>query len=224
MSTYSTEIDVASSVVEEPIRLGVGRDDEGVAYLTREEAIAGRAGQGPPEVDRRDARSVEEGQIRVTHTDRTPEAGQSRLTIVPLALFEANVFIVQYHRHHQSVIGHKFSLGVADEDGTIRGVAVVGRPTARHSDDGWTLEVTRVASDGCPNACSALYAACWRAVKALGYRRLLTFTLDSEPGTSLVAAGWRIVGETPGRSWSVPSRPRVDKHPLQGRFRWEPVA
>lgn len=148
---------------------------------------------------------------------------QSRLTIIPVSLEDANAFVEQHHRHHRAVVGHKFSIAVADELGEIRGVAIVGRPVARRTDDGWTLEVNRVATDGCENACSALYAASWRAAKALGFRRLITFTLLDEPGTSLRAAGWKVVGETPGRSWSVPTRPRVDKHPLQGRFRWEAI-
>ncbi len=146
---------------------------------------------------------------------------QPRLTIVPLALADANTFVAQYHRHHEPVIGHKFSIGAADEDGQLRGAAIVGRPVSRVRDDGLTLEVTRLVTDGCQNACSALYAAAWRAAKAMGYIRLGTYILVSEPGTSLVAAGWKLVGETPGRSWSVPSRPRVDKHPLGQRQLWE---
>jgi hypothetical protein len=106
----------------------------------------------------------------------------------------------------------------------VRGVAIVGRPTARRLDDGLTLEVTRVATDGCQNACSALYAAAWRAARAMGYRKIVTFTLDTEPGTSLRAAGWRVIHQTSGGSWSRENRPRVDKHPLQGKFRWEMTA
>jgi hypothetical protein len=83
----------------------------------------------------------------------------------------------------------------------------------------WVLE--RMSSNPVAGACSALYAACWRAARALGYRRLVTYTLNTEPGTSLRAAGWRMVGETRGGSWSSASRPRVDKHPTQGKFRWE---
>lgn len=103
----------------------------------------------------------------------------------------------------------------------MRGVVMVGRPVARGLDDGLCLEVTRLATDGCPNACSALYAASWRACRALGYRRLITYILDIEPGTSLAAAGWKCVGEVRGRSWSCVSRPRVDKSPLQGKLRFE---
>jgi hypothetical protein len=147
---------------------------------------------------------------------------RSKLAIVPCELDEANAFVKRHHRHHGKVIGHKFSLAVVDESETIRGVAIVGRPVGRLLDDRLTLEVNRVATDGCPNACSALYGAAWRATKALGYRRLITYTFDTEPGDSLRGAGWKIVAEVHGRSWSCPSRPRVDKHPLQGKFRWEP--
>lgn len=87
-------------------------------------------------------------------------------------------------------------------------------------DDGWTLEVNRCCTDGTPNACSMLYAACWRATRALGYRRLITYTLTSEPGTSLKAAGWKVIGQTKGRSWDTPSRPRVTVNP-QDRTLWE---
>lgn len=146
---------------------------------------------------------------------------QSRLVVIPLPLDEANAYVGQHHRHHQPTVGHKFSIGVADEAGEVRGVAIVGRPVARGNDDGFTLEVNRVATDGCPNACSALYAAAWRAAKAMGYRRLITYTLDSETGTSLTAAGWKVVGKVTGRSWWTPSRPRVDKHPTQGKLLWE---
>ena len=144
-----------------------------------------------------------------------------RLRIVPCDLDEANAFVRQFHRHHGKVVGHKFSLAVADEENVIRGVAIVGRPVARMLDDGLTLEVTRVSTDGCPNACSALYGASRRAVFALGYRRLVTYTLDSEPGTSLIGAGWKCLGTAGGGPWDCPSRPRVDKHPLQLKMRWQ---
>lgn len=151
-------------------------------------------------------------------------AGQLRLRIVPCDLAEANEFVRQHHRHHKPVIGHKFSLAVADESNTIRGVAIVGRPVSRFLDDGLTLEVNRVATDGCENACSALSArlvAPWTF--ALGYTKLVTYILDTEPGTSLRAAGWKLIGATGGGSWSVPSRPRVDKFPTQRKLRWEAV-
>jgi len=143
------------------------------------------------------------------------------LTLVPLSLAEANAFVRKVHRHHKPTVGGKFAIGVA-QDTEIVGVAIVGRPVSRKWDDGWTVEVNRVATDGTKNTCSMLYGAAWRAAKAMGYKRIVTFTLRSEPGTSLMAAGWHVIGETGGKSWSVKTRPRVDKHPLQERLKWAP--
>jgi hypothetical protein len=154
-----------------------------------------------------------------------------RLQIVPLDLNSANEFVRRIHRHHQPVVGFKFALGamfVEHFDGAIAeklaGVAIVGRPVSRMRDDGWTLEVTRLATDGTRNACSFLYGACARAAFALGYRRIGTYILAHEPGTSLVAAGWRMVGEVKGRSWSCASRPRVDRHPIIDKTLFEQVS
>ena len=148
-----------------------------------------------------------------------------RYDVVPLPLDEANAFVAEHHRHHGRVVGHKFSLGVAshgpDSEVVIRGVAIVSRPVSRRLDDGLTLEITRVATDGAKDACSALYGACRRAAFALGYKKLVTYTLASESGVSLKAAGYRLVGEAGGGSWSRSSRPRVDKHPTQAKLRWE---
>jgi hypothetical protein len=146
---------------------------------------------------------------------------QPRLRVVPCDFDEAACFVARHHRHHRPPVGHKFSMAVVDEADSVRGVCIVGRPVARGHDDGMTLEVTRLASDGCPNACSALYGAAWRAAKALGYARLVTYILENEPGTTLKAAGWKCVGKRGGGSWSTPSRPRVDKHPLQRKLLWE---
>lgn len=144
-----------------------------------------------------------------------------RLRIVPTTLEEANVFVSEHHRHHQPVVGHKFSIACADEK-NVRGVAIVGRPVSRHLDKGWTLEVNRCCTDGAKNACSMLYAAAWRATKALGYQKLITYTLPKEGGASLRAAGWSVVGETIStKGWSRRSRPRVDTHPLQAKLKWE---
>lgn len=109
------------------------------------------------------------------------------LAVVPISFADACRFIAEWHRHHAPPVGHKFSLGVAD--GTVlRGVAVVGRPVARHLDNGQTLEVTRTATDGTPHVNSMLYGACWRAARELGYRRLVTYTQAGESGVSLRAA------------------------------------
>ena len=147
------------------------------------------------------------------------------LRIVPVALGDAQTFIEAWHRHNQPPIGHKFSIGVASGS-TLVGVATVGRPVARHFDDGLTLEVTRTATDGTPNANSMLYGAAWRAAKALGYGRLITYTQGDETGTSLRAAGWRVVAERKARKgWDVPSRPRDNGSYLSTvRTLWETTA
>lgn len=143
------------------------------------------------------------------------------LNLQPLTIAEARVFIERHHRHHPAPVGAKFAIGLTDGSQVV-GVITVGRPVARGLDDGWTAEVTRCAVlENIPNGCSKLYAAAWRAARAMGYRKLITYTLDTEPGTSLRAAGWQCVGVAQGGSWSTPTRPRVDKHPLQAKLRWE---
>lgn len=143
------------------------------------------------------------------------------LRIVPVTLKDAQAFVALHHRHVGKVVGHVCCMAVADETG-IRGVALVGRPVARALQDGFTAEVNRCCTDGAPNACSMLYGACWRAARALGYTRLVTYTRASEPGTSLRAAGWRVVGETSARSsgWDCPSRPREGGATVP-KIRWE---
>ena len=144
-----------------------------------------------------------------------------RLEIVPCTLRAANAYVKEHHRHHKPPQGARFALAVADEDGVLRGVAMVGNPVARMLNDGRTAEVVRVATDGCPNACSALYGAAWRAARALGYKKLITYTLQEEGGASLRGAGWTCIGEAGGGTWNRKSRPRVDEHPLQVKMRWE---
>lgn len=143
-----------------------------------------------------------------------------KMTHVRIGLDEANAFVAEHHRHHKPVIGHLFSIGAALDD-KIVGVAIVGRPVARGRDDGVTAEVTRLCTDGTKNACSFLYGACAKAAFALGFKRIGTYILANEPGTSLTATGWRCLGERGGGSWSVPSRPRVDMHPLQKKLLFE---
>ena len=143
--------------------------------------------------------------------------------VTPINLDEANAFVEQHHRHHKPVPGAKFCVAVSQED-EVRGVAIIGRPVSRVLDDGWTLEVNRCCTDGTRNACSMLYATAWKAAKAMGYTSLITYTLESEGGSSLRGAGWRCVGKATtriGQGWNVKSRPRVDTHPLQQKLRWE---
>lgn len=139
---------------------------------------------------------------------------------MPISFSEAVCFIKKTHRHHKAPTGHKFSIAVSDGE-KIVGVATIGRPVSRNLDNGWTLEVNRVSTDGTKNACSILYAAAWRASKAMGYKKLITYILKEEPGTSLKAAGWKCIGEAGGGSWNVKSRPRVDKHPTQTKMKYE---
>ena len=144
------------------------------------------------------------------------------LELVPVTLAEANAFVEQKHRHHGKTAGHKFSVAVADtETKEIVGVAIVGRPVSRFLDDGWTLEVNRLCTDGTKNACSMLYAAAWRAARAMGYKKLVTYILDSENGTSLKAAGWKCIGQAGGLRWTGKRRPQVDLCPAQMKIRWE---
>jgi hypothetical protein len=110
------------------------------------------------------------------------------LRLKPVSLSEANEYVKQRHRHHKPVVGHKFSIG-CEVDGELAGVVIAGRPVSRYLDDGRTLEVTRLCTDGTRNACSFLYAAAARAAAAMGYDRIITYTLDTENGASLRASG-----------------------------------
>jgi len=134
---------------------------------------------------------------------------------------DAAAFVSEHHRHHTPPVGHLFSIAALRGEDVV-GVVIVGRPVARHRDDGSTAEVTRLCvRDGEPNACSFLYGKAARAALALGFRRIGTYTLKTEPGTSLKAAGWSLLGEVRGRSWTTPSRPRTDKHPTTDKLLWE---
>lgn len=119
------------------------------------------------------------------------------LEIVPMTLREANAFVEQNHRHHGPVAGHKFSIGLSDGE-QIVGVAIIGRPVSRHLDDGWTLEVNRLCTDGSRNACSMLYAAAWRAARAMGYKRLVTYI-------SWRAKTGQACGQPGGNAWGRPA-------------------
>ena len=142
------------------------------------------------------------------------------LDIVPVSLAEANTFVEKYHRHHKSVVGHKFSIGATDGE-KIVGVCIVGRPVSRYLDDGLTLEVTRCATDGTRNACSILYGAAWRAARAMGYKKVITYILESENGASLRASGYKCIGKCGGLRWTGKRKPEVDLYPAQMKFRYE---
>lgn len=142
------------------------------------------------------------------------------LELVPVSLKEANAFVERYHRHHRPVVGHKFSIGAAS-GGKIVGVAIVGRPVSRHLDDGWTLEVNRLCTNGTKNVCSFLYSAAWRCARNMGYKKLITYILDTETGTSLKAANWKCVGQAGGKCWTGVRRPTIDLYPAQMKLRFE---
>jgi len=144
------------------------------------------------------------------------------LEITPINFEEANAFVSLHHRHHKPMQGCKFCVAVSFDDKVV-GVAIVGRPVARLLDNGWTLEVNRCCTDGTKNACSMLYSAAWKAAKALGYRRLITYTLPEEGGASLKASNWKCLGLKGGGNWNVKSRPRIDTDEiLQGqKLLWE---
>lgn len=145
---------------------------------------------------------------------------QQRLFIAPVSNEAAKNYVESFHRHHVSSVQARFSIAALDESGLVRAVAMVGRPVARVLDNGWTLEVNRLASDGCPNACSLLYSAARRVSKEMGYRKLITYIREDEPGTSLRAAGWRFEEVIRARSWNMPRRHRVDKTEIIKRGRW----
>ena len=212
---YATEIDkyaiqTTQHNFPDTIQLGdafqVRDDGWSLPGLTVEESVA------TPE-----AEAVEE-----TDQAKPEKQKAAPLEIVPMTLREANAYVEQHRRHHGPVPGQKYSIGLSDGE-KIVGVAIVGRPVSRHLDDGWTLEVNRLCTDGTKNACSMLYAAAWRAARAMGYKRLVTYILESENGASLRAAGWKCVGQAGGLRWTGERRPEVDLYPAQMKIRFEKV-
>jgi hypothetical protein len=148
--------------------------------------------------------------------------GCKMLAICPVDLRVANQFVKALHRHHRPVVGCKFCVGLSDGS-NLRGVLIAGRPVARHFDNGYTIEVNRCCTDGVKNGCSMLYGAARRAALALGFQRIITYTLPEESGVSLKASGWTFCGEAGGGSWSCDSRPREDKHPIGIKWLWQVI-
>jgi hypothetical protein len=149
----------------------------------------------------------------------------SQLRLVPLTLREANAFVEQFHRHHKPSRGHKFSIGAVVGDDQLVGAVIVGRPVARAVNWKEVAEVNRLVTDGTPHVCSMLYAAAARACRAMGYHKIHTYILQSEPGTSLKAAGWHKEGDTVGGDWNCPGRkgPRRTDQPMEPKQRWAKV-
>jgi hypothetical protein len=150
------------------------------------------------------------------------------MTIVPMTLKEANEFVTSFHRHSRAVVGHRFCIGLTGDNGLV-GVAIVGRTVSRKLHADTTAEVVRVCvtEEAEKGACSMLYAACWRAWRAMGGLRLITYTLKTESGASLRGAGWKMLHEvkTNAEGWNSPSRPR-EWQPIYGqqKLRWEKAA
>lgn len=140
------------------------------------------------------------------------------LSLRPISYADAAAYVDENHRHHRRPVGHKYSIACYDGD-RLCGVAMVGRPVSRYLDDGLTLEVNRLCTDGTRNACSMLYCAAWRAARAMGYQCIVTYTLASEPGTSLRAAGWICDGEAGGTHWTG-ARNRGQQIPAEKKMRW----
>ena len=216
---YATEIDkyavqATQHNFPETIQLGdafqVRDDGWSLPGLAMEETVATPAAEVVEEMK----------QDRADEPEQAAKNKTTRLEIVPMTLREANAYVEQHHRHHGPVAGQKYSIGLSDGE-KIVGVAIVGRPVSRHLDDGWTLEVNRLCTDGTKNACSMLYAAAWRAARAMGYKRLVTYILESENGASLRAAGWKCVGQAGGLRWTGERRPEVDLYPAQMKIRFE---
>lgn len=141
------------------------------------------------------------------------------LQATPLELSAANEFVATLHRHHDPVHRDKFRIG-ASQNGKLVGVIQVGRPVSRMLDDGETLEVVRLCTDGTENACSFLYSRAARVAKELGYKRIITYILESEAGISLRTSGWKFDGMTNGGHWSRPSRKRNTTAPTVPKQRY----
>lgn len=129
------------------------------------------------------------------------------LKAIPLELKQANEFVNKLHRHHSAVHRDKFRVGCI-KNGELVGIVQVGRPVSRFLDDGFTLEVVRLCSNGEKDVCSFLYGRAARIAKELGYKKIITYILDSESGVSVEAAGWKLEESIKGHSWDCPSRPR----------------
>jgi len=150
----------------------------------------------------------------------------SRYTIEPCTLSQANEIVESFHRHHKRAQGHRFSILARDNnDNEIAGIAIVGRPVARMCDKDFTAEVTRLCvHDGRPNACSFLYASAARICKEMGFRKIQTYILDEEPGTSLKASGWVKEAESPGGQWKhTDGKERRTDQPTGKKSRWAKI-
>ena len=145
-----------------------------------------------------------------------------KYTVVPVELKTANALVDHFHRHHQPAQGHRFSLGLTDNEGVLHAAVIVGRPVARLGGKPTeVLEVVRLVSDGSRNACSMLYSAAARAGRAMGYKKIQTYILEEELGSSLKASGWKSEGAAGGGQWKhTDGKPRRTDQPTGMKERW----
>ena len=141
------------------------------------------------------------------------------MIIAPISFKQASAYINAHHRHHKATVGCKFCISVVDDDDQLHGVAVCGRPVSRHLDDGETLEINRLCTDGTKNACSMLYGACCRIAKEMGYKRVITYILESENGASLKASNFTCEGVAGGTHWTG-CRNKGQNIPAEMKTRW----
>jgi hypothetical protein len=142
------------------------------------------------------------------------------LIIKPIHIKDAKNFVKQYHRHNIPPVGGKFAIACYNDD-KLCGVAICGRPVARYLDNGLTLEIYRNCTDGTKNACSKLYGACIRIAKNMGYKLVITYTLDSELGSSLKAANFVCAGTAGGFAWTGERKRAYYVSPNEMKKRWE---
>lgn len=143
------------------------------------------------------------------------------MTVIPLTIAQSNELIRRWHRHHKPVVGHRYALGLLTEDGELHGAIVVGRPVSRELDQYLIAEVTRLVTDGTKNACSFLYSAAARVAREMGFHKIQTYILETEPGVSLLAAGWTLEGITDGGNWNHSWRKgRREDQPMSRKQRW----
>ena len=140
------------------------------------------------------------------------------LDIRPITFAQACDYIKTHHRHHRPTVGCKFCIGLFDDEKMV-GCAVCGRPVSRHLDDGLTCEINRLCTDGTYNACSMLYGACCRVAKAMGYRNIITYILESENGASLRASNFVCEGVAGGTHWTG-ARNRGQDLPCEMKTKW----
>lgn len=146
------------------------------------------------------------------------------LHISPISYKDASEFVRKHHRHHGNPPARwKYGACVKDDNDNVVGVIMVGRPVSRILDDGYTVEVNRCCTDGTKNACSMLYAVARRVAKEIGYKRIITYILETEDGTSLKASGWTMKYKTQAGSWNTPARKRTNKSPTCSKILWESI-